>query len=413
MGSVPAPTHGLDRGMMMQPGAKNLTESRRSVKYVSHGDAGGYGLSGIAYLHGLRGAGVPVSWTPLFPTVGGYAAEASPDAALRRLRDPALPPETADLYEAVTRDVACDICVLHTVPELWAAHRQPHCHHIGYTVWELTTAPPHWPALLASMEQLLTPSRLSADALANAGVPAPIEIVPHLFRPPAATADGARFRALHGIPREHTLFYTVNTWIARKAVWRTLHAYCSAFSAADPTTLVVKTSAFGPAHEGDARQHPVQQLVRALIANYPAAPHVCLIVRHLTQAEMDDLHAAGNCYVSLTHAEGWGLGAFDAACAGRPVVMTGWGGHLDYLSASDALLVDYQLVPVHDRLGASSYRSDQLWALADLDDAIARMQWVHDHRTDSVALGERLGARLRQQYARDGIIARLAEILGA
>jgi hypothetical protein len=68
---------------------------------------------------------------------------------------------------------------------------------------------------------------------------------------------------------------------------------------------------------------------------------------------------------------------------------------------------------VHDRLGASSYRSDQLWALADLDDAIARMQWVHDHRTDSVALGERLGARLRQQYARDGIIARLAEILGA
>lgn len=382
------------------------------MKYVSYGDASGYGLSAIAYLHGLREAGVNVSWTPLFPAAEGYTPEVSAAAAARRVCDPALPPETADLRSAVMHDGACDVCVLHTVPELWPGHRQARARHIGYTVWELTTVPPHWPALLSSVDHLLTPSRMSADALTNAGVPAPIDVLPHVPRKPAAFASGARFRAQHGIPSEHTVFYTVNAWTPRKAVWRTLHAYCAAFTARDATTLLVKTSAVGPAHEGDRRQHLVPRLVRDLVASYPDAPHVCLVVRDLTEAEMDDLHAAGDCYVSLTHAEGWGLGAFDAACAGHPVVMTGWGGHLDYLSAKDSLLVEYQLVPVRDQGSPSSYRPDQLWALADLDDAVARLRWVHAHRTDAGALGERLGARLRRDFTRDAIVARFAAILG-
>ena len=39
----------------------------------------------------------------------------------------------------------------------------------------------------------------------------------------------------------------------------------------------------------------------------------------------DAIHAIGDCYVSLTHGEGWGMGAFDAATLGKPVLITGWG----------------------------------------------------------------------------------------
>jgi glycosyltransferase involved in cell wall biosynthesis len=208
------------------------------------------------------------------------------------------------------------------------------------------------------------------------------------------------------------VFYAISTWTARKAVWRTLHAYCSAFTARDETTLVVKTDSSGPSHEAGTRRYPVHELVRDLVGNYPDAPGVCLIVRDLAQAEVDDLHAAGDCYVSLTHAEGWGLGAFDAACRDKPVVMTGWGGQLDYLSPADACLVDYDLADVVDGLGDGSYLRTQQWAVARLEAAADMLQWIHGHRDEAAALGARLGARVRRDFGGAQIIARLRELLG-
>ncbi len=381
------------------------------MKYVSLAEAGGYGLSAIEYMLGLRGAGMAVRWTPLFQAPGGYAPAASPEEAVRRLREMPLPPETSTLHDAVLDGAESNVAVLHSIPELWPAWRSSQGPTIGYTVWETATLPPHWPSLLASVDRLLTPSRFSADAMRTATPGARIEVVPHIHRPLPGHASGARFRKQHDVPHDHTVFYTIGSWTPRKAIWSTLHAYCSAFTSRDPTTLVVKTDAIGPSHGGDSRRHPVQQLVKSLVENYPDAPHVCLITRELPQRDLDDLHDAGGCFVSLAAAEGWGLGAFDAACAGRPVIMTGWGGQLDYLAPADALLLEYQLVPVRDRLGAGSYRPDQQWAQADIEQAIDRMRWVHAHREEAAAMGARLGARVRRQCARDRIAARLAEIL--
>ena len=41
---------------------------------------------------------------------------------------------------------------------------------------------------------------------------------------------------------------------------------------------------------------------------------------------------------------GGGWGAFEAARLGKPVIMTGYGGQLDYLDAELSHLVDYTLV---------------------------------------------------------------------
>lgn len=383
------------------------------MKYVSLAEAGGYGLSAVAYLHGLRQAGVRVSWLPLFACPGGYAAAESPGEAVRRLREIELPPEAADLDDAVRDTGQPDVCVLHSIPELWLNHRQRAGRHVGYTVWETSAIPPHWPSLISSVDHLLTPSRFSAEVFADAGVAVTIDVVPHLYRPLSSRADGVKFRARHDIPAHHTVFYTINAWTPRKAVWSTIHAYCLAFSADDDTTLVVKTDAEGPGNYDDHCRHPVQQLVGELVSNYPDAPHVCLVTRDMPQAEIDDLHAAGDCYVSLAHAEGWGLGAFDAAGAGKPVIMTGWGGQLDYLSNGNALLLDYRLVPVRDRLGSGSYRPEQQWAQADLDDTIDRLRWVHVNRAAATDMGERLGRRVRETYHSDRVIPELIRLLDA
>jgi glycosyltransferase involved in cell wall biosynthesis len=77
----------------------------------------------------------------------------------------------------------------------------------------------------------------------------------------------------------------------------------------------------------------------------------------------------------LARAEGFGLGSFDAATHGNPVVITGFGGQLDYLTGSPHL-VRFELVPVHDPLGFASYTPKQRWAEPDVDHGAALLREV-------------------------------------
>ena len=61
------------------------------------------------------------------------------------------------------------------------------------------------------------------------------------------------------------------------------------------------------------------------------APTICVLPYELSGRGVDMLHEIGDAYVSLSHGEGWALGAFDAATRGTPVLATGFGGHRDYL----------------------------------------------------------------------------------
>ena len=74
---------------------------------------------------------------------------------------------------------------------------------------------------------------------------------------------------------------------------------------------------------------------------------------------------------SVTRGEGWGLGPFDAATLGKPVIITGWGGHLDFLGADYPGLIAYTMAPVSGWLHGASYRPTQQWAVADRHDAAA------------------------------------------
>ena len=73
------------------------------------------------------------------------------------------------------------------------------------------------------------------------------------------------------------------------------------------------------------------------------------------------------------------MGAYDACGYAVPVIMTGFGGQLDFLGPQHPLLVKYKLVPVNDRDGWPSYDSYQNWAEVDLVSASAKMRYVFEN----------------------------------
>ncbi len=368
-----------------------------AVKYYSFAEPSGYGRAATAYLQALLDAGVDVLWVPMRWRGSRYEPCRRPadldtgDASFSR---------DDRLRGLVNRPMQYDTVLAHTVPEYWPMLLERDKLNIGCTVWETDVIPPRWQRLLELPDRIFVPSGFTRNVFKNAGVSTPIRVVPHIAEVPAPPEAGEReaFRRRLGVPDGDFVFYTINAWTPRKAVWRTIQAYLLAFSERDPVTLVVKTSARGPRRPDSLRETDTSVLVGELAANLADAPRVCLVDSVLGDREMEALHAIGDCYVSLTCGEGWGLGAFEAAARGRPVIMTGWGGQCDFLTDEHALRVDYRLVPVVDARGGGSYRADQRWACADIDQAIERLRWVRANPVAAAARGAALAAYVNRVF---------------
>jgi glycosyltransferase involved in cell wall biosynthesis len=390
------------------------------VKYIAYANSSGYGLSGLGYVRALHNAGVPVWWQPSF--LGGpvetiwrpehglaalpLARAAAGDAALSDL--PAL-------AQRLCRPIAYDTVIMHTVPEHWPRIAERGMQNIGYTTWETDALPDHWPPLLALPDKLFVPSTSNGELFRRGGTDKPVHVVPHTRRHAWNTPTPDEKLALRrklGIPDGHFVFYTIGVWDPRKALGELVALFARQFSARDKGALLIKTSAEPSSFAaGPHAAATIPALVRAEVdaayaqTGVSAAPIAVLAAEDISGRTIDVVHAIGDCFVSLTRGEGWGLGAYDAATLGKPVIITGWGGHLDFLGGDYPGLIPYTMAPVSRWLPDASYRPTQRWAIADARDAGRLMRRMVSRYTDQMAAVATVRERILNAFA-EPVIAR-------
>jgi glycosyltransferase involved in cell wall biosynthesis len=369
--------------------SKRTTESANSSggwSYLSLDESSGYGVAAERCMAALEDSGLVIEWTPFVPGRGwglGYQplpvpGEVDPIAARR-----------------------APLVVAHLFPEYLPLlrERHPDAFLVGHTVWETDRLPDHWIPCLEAADLLIVPSRFSAEAITDSPVRTPVEVVPHVTPLEASRASPAK----PDVASEEVVFYTIAEWNQRKAVFKTVEAYLDAFTARDPVRLVVKTSyrdhtaARLPAGRAASMGTTAFALAR-LIAAHPEPAPVTLITGDLSAGEIAALHRRGDCFVSLSRGEGWGLGAFDAAAFGNPVVTTGFGGHLDYLDTSP-YLVDFELVPVVDPAGLPSYTPDQRWAAPNVEHAATLLRQIAADVDDAKAIAAPIAVDIARRFA--------------
>lgn len=373
----------------------------RGIKYVSLYEAGGYGNAARAYLRGLIATGVPLTWTPMVGG-GGWGLGYEPFPG-RRIGDRELDPYC-------NRIIDYDLVILHLVPEylpLWRG-RERDKRIVCYTVWETDKLPKHWPMLLNQVDQILVPCRWNKEVFERCGVEPPIEVIPHILTP-GTPAEG-------DLPRDidpaDFVFYTIGTWTVRKTIWNTIRCYLDTFTSHDPALLVVKTSRRDFTRRHFFKYHPdSKRSLKKIMGGYRDPARVLFIDEEIGDDDIRRIHRRGDCYVSLCRAEGWGLGAFDAAGSGKPVIMTGFGGQLDYLPADLAYLVDYKLVPVVYRIERRSYSRDQNWAEPDLSSGGRLMRHVFENREEARMKGRMLGKQIKEHFDSRTITHKLMKAL--
>lgn len=381
------------------------------VRFISLLERSGYGNAALEYLRLLLDDEIPIHWTPLVCGPRGYELF-DPDSKMQRRLIPADldPGLKALLHNNI--DYQCQI--LHTVPELWPRLIDRTKRNIGYTAWETDRLPSHWPPLLQRVDRVLVPSEFNREIFGNS-ITTRVDVVPHVCRPqpePASAEETGAWNRRYGLIPNNYHFYTINAWTPRKALWDMLHCYLLAFDCRDPVSLVIKTDPRGPRDGNDSKVHSTRRMVSDIIGNYPEPAHVVLIDNPVPEREIELMHLNCDCYLSLARSEGWGLGAFDAASLGNPVIITGWGGQLDYLPEELAYRVQFRLIPVEDARGYRSYSRDQNWARADVDHAIELLGEVFSNRASARRRGKRLQHFVREAFGAEAVRQKLIAVLG-
>ena len=384
------------------------------VRYYSFQVGSGYGDAALAYIECLLSRGIAVSWSPMVPTQWGLAPWHMLPDHLRPDRDEIVQSlqGSPELMKCLGREIDYDTVFIHTVPELWPKLVEPGKVNIGYTVWETDQLPNHWPAILNCVDRICVPCEFNRTIF-TLEKGAPVSVVPHSVRHPMqkVTEDESRaFRAEHGIAEDMYLFYVISTWSPRKAIPETLHTFLTAFDADDNVCLLIKTDQVG-FNEQVGRRESARIMLDRIIENYPNPAKIELIDTKITDREILVIHASGDCFFSLAHSEGWGLGAFDAAASGNPVIITGWGGQLDFLPADSSYHVRYDLRALQETKDWESYTKNQKWAYANFDDAVTQLQHCYRYQKEAKEKGLSLQSVVNNRFSFEQVASSLLEAI--
>ena len=370
------------------------------LRYISLFGSSGYAEAARRYLLGLIKLEVPVTWTPM---VRGNAWRLGYEPFEgRSVGDP-------ELDAICNRPIPYDVVLMHIMPVFYPrlAEMAQGKRLAAYSVWETDRLPRAWRSLLKPVELLMVPCEWNRLIFRKGGFRGAIEVVPHSLLPgqaplPDAPEDSSAF-----------VFYSLNVWSDRKAVDRTLAAYLRAFTAEDRVRLILKTSdRHVTLRVPFTAWYPVSTRWRVdqISRKHRNPPALSLITETLSNAEIEDLHRQGQCYVSLCRSEGWGIGAFDAAASGRPVIMTGFGGQTEFLPPDLAYLVRYRMVRTPFR-PLEPHDWNHRWAEPDVNHAAALMRHVFENRAVARGKARELARRLCETYQSEAVARTLLDCL--
>ena len=128
--------------------------------------------------------------------------------------------------------------------------------------------------------------------------------------------------------------------------------------------LVIKT--FKP----ETNTHDWDRLLRIASSD----SRIILVVESLERSNLLELYSCCDVFLSLHRSEGYGLGIAEALQLGLKVVVTGYGGNIDFCKFSSAYLIDYKLVPIPR--GSYPLSIGHFWAEPDLANAVQVCQQV-------------------------------------
>lgn len=272
---------------------------------------------------------------------------------------------------------------------------------IGFWAWELPEFPDRWSDVFGLLDEIWVPSTFVNTAIA-AKSPIPVVTIPHAVSMPAHMI-AALSRTQVGIPEDAFVFLSMfdrHSIAQRKNPFGSILAFQRAFAPADHSVcLAIKVN--------NADDEALETL-RNFIGDYQ---NIVVIHRPFERREINGLLAIIDCYVSLHHSEGFGLGPAEAMALGKVAILTNWSGNTEYMTRNNCIAIDYELVALEQDYGP--YEKGQVWAAPDLEQAAREMRAIAGDKERAQLLGELARNTMATQFSPQSIGARMRQRLEA
>ncbi|MGH8247918.1 MAG: glycosyltransferase family 4 protein, partial [Gammaproteobacteria bacterium] len=246
-------------------------------------------------------------------------------------------------------------------------------YNVGAWNWELTDFPSEWLPRFQYFDEVWVPTNFTRDALGRIS-PIPVTTVPYAVVPPQPTNFG---RSHFRLPENDFVFlfmFDYHSVLERKNPLGLIEAFQRAFRPDEAAALVIKSS------------HADRRTVR-MLRETARGSRIVITDTVLARDHVGALYKLCDCYVSLHRSEGFGLTPAEAMALGKPVIATGYGGNMDFMTEDNSYLVRYRLIEL-DR-NYTPYQKGWVWADPDLDHAAELMRAVYEDRRRAKAVGKK------------------------
>lgn len=221
--------------------------------------------------------------------------------------------------------------------------------------------------------------KFTGNIIENVRINKPIEVLHEgvrtdIFNKTADMVDGVN-NILNDIT-EDFCFLFVGHWLQgdfgedRKDLSRLIHTFLATFkNTKNPPALVLKTSLGTFSNVGKSELITRIERIKRMF-DTEQLPNIYLVYGDLSEKEMNTLynHDKIKAFVSFTKGEGYGRPIAEFMTTGKPVIVSGWSGHLDFISDDNGFILPGSLRQVHkSAVWETVIEKDSKWFTVDYE----------------------------------------------
>ncbi len=310
-----------------------------------------------------------------------------------------------------------DIYIQVTVPNEF----QPLGHYnIGITAAiETTHSPIDWVHGCNRMDLIIVPSEHSKKSLVDSvynetnpqgqlvaqhKIQKPIEVLFEGFDENDFGTDEVVYVEELDQIKEDFAFLFVGHWLKgdlgedRKNIGMMVKTFAMAFKSEKvKPALILKTSSAG--FSVMDRENTIKKIKATLGADYGKVP-IYLLHGDLTPSQMNGLyeHPKVKAMLNFTKGEGFGRPLLEFSLTGKPVIVSGWSGHLDFLK-SGAVLLEGELKNVHESAADQFLLKEAQWFNVNVSKALPIIKDVYKNYDKYKVESYQLGKQNKQNFS--------------
>jgi hypothetical protein len=218
--------------------------------------------------------------------------------------------------------------------------------------------------------------------------------------------------------KEKFAFLFVGHWINgdlsedRKNVGLLIKMFFEVFkNKKDKPALILKTSQMGSSYiDRDEILKKIKLIKKSI--NSKDLPNIYLIHGEFTDVEMNELynHPKIKTMVNLTKGEGFGRPLLEFSLTKKPIITTGWSGHIDFLNPEFTTLLPGHLTNVHPSAANNWLLKESQWFSVDLGHAATTIKDIFEDYKKYIDGAKRQAHKSKTEFSWDKMKDKVDEL---